>query len=40
MDQQKWESLFGTGLISEAEASTWASEVWQDNGDDQEGEEE
>jgi hypothetical protein len=30
-DQQRWVYLFDTGLVSEAEARTWADEVWTDH---------
>jgi hypothetical protein len=29
-DAQRWACLFGTGLISEPEASAWADEVWRE----------
>jgi len=30
-DQQRWAYLFGTGLVSKAEAQSWADEVWADH---------
>lgn len=32
-DAQRWACLFGTGLISEPEASAWADEVWREEED-------
>src|SRR5262249_57601042 len=40
-DQQRWEYLFDTGLVSKAEAQAWAEEVWPEPRDeDEEGEDE
>ena len=40
-DQQRWQYLFDTGLVSEAEAQAWAEEVWPEPRDeDEEGEDE
>jgi hypothetical protein len=30
-DQQRWAYLFGTWLVSKAEAQSWADEVWADH---------
>ena len=30
-DQQRWVYLFGTGLVTKAEAELWADEVWGDH---------
>jgi hypothetical protein len=39
-DQQRWEYLFDTGLVSKTEAQAWAEEVWPDpRADDEENEE-
>ena len=32
-DQQRWEYLFDTGLVSKAQALAWADEVWVDQSD-------